>query len=90
MSLFIGVDGGGTKTAVSLISANTDSLEPISTVSVGATNWNSVGIEKSKENLFEGIRSVLTAASKSISDGTNSILGLFAGLVVLRPLRDEA
>ena len=53
---FIGVDGGGTKTAIAVVS---DSGAVLSAVTVGSTNPNSVGDEEASKTMHEGIKAAL-------------------------------
>eukprot|EP01126_Amoeba_proteus_P052385 TRINITY_DN6322_c0_g1_i3.p1 TRINITY_DN6322_c0_g1~~TRINITY_DN6322_c0_g1_i3.p1 ORF type:complete len:316 (-),score=68.70 TRINITY_DN6322_c0_g1_i3:190-1137(-) len=73
MSVYIGVDGGGTKTGFLCLSDTGDILgESLA----GATNWNSVGPVKCYENLKEGIDKVLLAASVTKEDVKGICLGM--------------
>jgi len=56
----LGIDGGGTKTACVIVD---EKQTVLAQVRVGSCNRNSVGDEQAKENLAEGITSVLRAAN---------------------------
>lgn len=53
MKLFVGVDGGGTKTRTLIVAENGICLGAVLT---GASNPNSVGADKAHENLITGLR----------------------------------
>jgi len=81
--VFLGVDGGGTKTRVHCINASRKSLGEIVT---GCTNWNSVGDETAAANLRDGIEGVLKAASVE----KNRVAGICLGMAgVDRPEDQE-
>ena len=59
MKLFVGVDGGGTKTRTLVVSEDGTCLGVVLT---GASNPNSVGADKAHENLIEGLKSAAALA----------------------------
>jgi len=63
--IFIGVDGGGTKTLTICVDSH---KKEIARHLSGCTNKNSVGDDQAKLNLNEGILGVLAAASRSAAD----------------------
>lgn len=72
-SIFIGVDGGGTKTHSVLIDENRNVLaEGIS----GASNPLRVGIETALANIFTSIQKACDAANRSRSDIAAIVVGL--------------
>ncbi len=72
-TLVLGIDGGGTKTACVIVDEHQTVLAQ---VRVGSCNRNSVGDEKAKENLAEGIASVLRAANCERSAVNAACLGM--------------
>ncbi|KAK9843693.1 hypothetical protein WJX81_002676 [Elliptochloris bilobata] len=64
--VIVGVDGGGTKTGVSILDAATKEL--LAQTVAGSTNWNSVGKEPAFLTLRRAVLCALTAASSSASD----------------------
>lgn len=85
MSLFVGVDGGGTKTHAVVIDGSRATLG--SFVS-GASNQNSVGQAAAKAEVLASINGALREAKKSASDGkqTNNnkfIISVFVFTVML-------
>lgn len=71
--LVIGIDGGGTKTACVILNSQGTILAQ---VRVGSCNRNSVGEEKARENLAQGINSALQAAGCD----RNAIAGACIGM----------
>lgn len=72
-SIFVGVDGGGTKTHSALIDENRNVLaEGIS----GASNPLRVGIETALANIFTSIQKACDAANRSRSDIAAIVVGL--------------
>jgi N-acetylglucosamine kinase-like BadF-type ATPase len=67
MSVFIGVDGGGTKTCCIAIDASRNVLGRFVS---GASNQNSVGEQVAADNVLAGIRGALAVAQKTPSDST--------------------
>jgi N-acetylglucosamine kinase-like BadF-type ATPase len=65
MSVFIGVDGGGTKTCCIAIDASRTVLGRFVS---GASNQNSVGEQVASDNVVAGIQGALAAAQKSTND----------------------
>jgi N-acetylglucosamine kinase-like BadF-type ATPase len=65
MIYYIGIDGGGTKTKG--VISKFDGT-PIGTAIVGPTNYHSVGIESTTENLKKLINELLSLVNASISD----------------------
>eukprot|EP01094_Clydonella_sp_ATCC50884_P004932 TRINITY_DN13921_c0_g1_i1.p1 TRINITY_DN13921_c0_g1~~TRINITY_DN13921_c0_g1_i1.p1 ORF type:complete len:327 (-),score=90.13 TRINITY_DN13921_c0_g1_i1:35-1015(-) len=70
--VYIGVDGGGTKTSVAVISVERSKRDRsllahtvLSSCTVGGTNQNSVGKQKAKETLCDGVRSAIDLAGLS-------------------------
>jgi len=59
-SLIIGVDGGGTKTSTCCLSA--ESKKVLGVVKTESSNWNSVGNDKAKEALRDGIHGSIKEA----------------------------
>jgi N-acetylglucosamine kinase-like BadF-type ATPase len=71
--LVIGVDGGGSKTAIACVDVTklkTNDDAVVGTALSGCTNWNSVGVDVAKQNLFQGINEAITNANASWKDGT--------------------
>ena len=73
--LFIGVDGGGTKTALTLLDAAGSTLAQLT---VGSTNPNSVGIEGAKKTMTEGIHQIIqnTGSEYSVQQVRNVVLSI--------------
>ena len=69
----LGIDGGGTKTACVIVDKN---QSVVAQVRVGSCNRNSVGDEKARENLAEGIANVLRAANCDSSAIAAACLGM--------------
>jgi len=63
LGVVLGVDGGGTKTSTACI--DVASLKTIGNAKTGSSNWNSVGVETTRESLREGILGSLAVANKS-------------------------
>lgn len=59
MKLFVGIDGGGTKTRTLVVS---EAGICLGTALTGASNPNSVGAEKARENLIAGLREAVKSA----------------------------
>lgn len=53
---FVGVDGGGTKTAISVVS---EGGAVLASVTVGSTNPNSVGDSEASQTMQQGIKAAL-------------------------------
>jgi len=70
MPYYVGVDGGGTKTAIS--ATNTDSTELFSAITT-SSSWREYGIEYTVRNIREGIRSLPIG-------GEGEIAGIAMGL----------
>jgi N-acetylglucosamine kinase-like BadF-type ATPase len=68
MTYYIGIDGGGTKTKG--VISKVDGI-PIGTVSVGPTNYHSIGIERTTENLKELFKELVLLANARISEITS-------------------
>lgn len=65
MKVAIGIDGGGTKTSTCCVDIDTKKV--LSVVKTGSSNWNSVGFDKSKEALHQGIFDSLKQANVDVS-----------------------
>jgi N-acetylglucosamine kinase-like BadF-type ATPase len=65
MSVFIGVDGGGTKTCCVAVDASRSVLGRFVS---GASNQNSVGDQVAADNVVAGIVGVLQLANKTADD----------------------
>ena len=65
MSIFVGVDGGGTKTKAVAID---QSKSVIGSSETGSTNQNSVGKDVAKANLHAAISAAVTAAGCTLGD----------------------
>lgn len=65
MSVFIGVDGGGTKTCCVAVDASRSVLGRFVS---GASNQNSVGDQVASDNVVAGIVGVLQLANKTADD----------------------
>jgi N-acetylglucosamine kinase-like BadF-type ATPase len=63
----IGIDGGGTKTSTACVSVH--DRETLGIAKTGCSNFNSVGAEKAKEALREGIFESIKTANRKIEDG---------------------
>lgn len=63
--MYIGVDGGGTKTAFALVFANGELYR---TVVTGCTNWNSVGKESAKTELIKGLTRLMDCCEVTAFD----------------------
>ena len=75
--LIIGVDGGSTKTACVALSADVyipDDPAQLAAIPIlghgdaAASNWNSVGVETARHNLFAAIQAAVTAAGATLAD----------------------
>lgn len=66
-SVVIGIDGGGTKTAISCLELSTKTV--LARATKPSTNWNSVGIAVAKQNLQDGIEEVLILSKTSKDQG---------------------
>ncbi len=75
MRFVVGVDGGGTKTAASVVG---DDLGVIGSGISGPSNYRSVGMEASSENIAEAITRALAAAQVSL-DALDAICLCLAG-----------
>jgi len=75
MPIVLGVDGGGTKTAVVCVDTTTKQL--LGSFVSPCSNPNSVGIESAKEAVKEGI---LGAMREAKVDSTNQVLGVCLGM----------
>ena len=73
MMVFLGVDGGGTKTDVLLIDASGSVL---ATRREGSAYYLEIGIEGLKNMLASGIRAMLTSVGLTPADITSGFLGL--------------
>jgi len=73
MALFIGIDGGGTKTTTVLVDDKNNSLAESKS---GGSNWNSVGDQEAHKNLKEGILAVLSSANKKQEEVQGICLGM--------------
>jgi len=73
---YIGLDGGGTKSAAVLLRVQEDgsSWERVAYTRVGATNRNSAGNEVAQRHLSEALRSLLEQASLAPHDGALAVL----------------
>jgi hypothetical protein len=65
MSIFVGVDGGGTKTKAVAID---QSKSVIGSSETGSTNQNSVGKDVAKANLHAAISAAVSAAGRALGD----------------------
>ena len=72
-NLYLGVDGGGTKTQIVLIN---DAQEIVSEGVAGASNPLRVGIENAVTNIFTAIDNACDSANRSRSDIVSATLGL--------------
>eukprot|EP01027_Heterolobosea_sp_BB2_P000707 GEZU01001041.1.p1 GENE.GEZU01001041.1~~GEZU01001041.1.p1 ORF type:complete len:362 (-),score=97.82 GEZU01001041.1:20-1012(-) len=72
---FIGVDGGGSKTAAAIVSSEQkanakpgEAIEPLATAKSGSTNSNSVGVETARKNLLEAINGVISQQQCALNE----------------------
>ncbi|MEZ4622579.1 MAG: BadF/BadG/BcrA/BcrD ATPase family protein [Caldilineaceae bacterium] len=72
-TLVLGIDGGGTKTACVIMDEKQTILAQ---VRVGSSNRNSIGDQQAKENLAQGIDSVMRAAGCERSALSAACLGM--------------
>src|SRR5690606_34967862 len=61
MTLVMGIDGGATKTIAVVVDKH---REMCGRSQSGPTNWNSVGLEKARDNLRQAIRGALAKAGR--------------------------
>ena len=79
--VFIGVDGGGTKTRAAVVDSSGNVL---SEGVAGSSNCNSVGVDNAKKELFHAIQSALQSTSNVT--GTLHLSSLCCFFVWLREL----
>lgn len=70
MSLFLGVDGGGTKTTVVVLD---EAEKQLAVTTGGSTNRNSIGVDVAKQNLFTVIKDALASVGADALGRVKSI-----------------
>eukprot|EP01080_Neovahlkampfia_damariscottae_P009386 gene9386-1597_t len=83
MNYVVGVDGGSTKTIASVVDIKTK--EEVSNFTSGPCNKNSIGHEKSKENIISAIEGAL----KKLNISHQEIAGICLGLSGFGPEEDQ-
>lgn len=73
MAFFVGVDGGGTKTELVMLS---DQGEFIARTKVGSTNIQAVGADKVKQELLNGFQKILKKSNVDVKHVDQIFLGL--------------
>lgn len=73
MAFYIGVDGGGTKTACLVLDEN---RQPCGRSRTGSSNWNSVGFEQAQHHLAQAMHEALAAAGAESAQVAAICLGM--------------
>eukprot|EP00698_Gefionella_okellyi_P002555 TRINITY_DN12396_c0_g1_i1.p1 TRINITY_DN12396_c0_g1~~TRINITY_DN12396_c0_g1_i1.p1 ORF type:complete len:315 (-),score=69.04 TRINITY_DN12396_c0_g1_i1:96-1040(-) len=71
--VYVGIDGGGTKTSAVVVDSTGAQL---STTETGCSNWNSIGQQGARDNLVNAITTACAAAGRTIADVAKICLGM--------------